>query len=131
MSGGIDVDLGALDTIAADLEGAASGLEGLAGGVPRGVDAGPMTAVVASMLSQVVTSTANVSTARTGDPEVLGRERILSARGLDDVVRRLREAETQMGSDKPSVRERAMRRYERADAESSAGMDRIRQVMEP
>src|SRR5206468_3642662 len=31
---------------------------------------------------------------RTGDLEVLARERILAARGLDDVVRRLREAET-------------------------------------
>ena len=30
---------------------------------------------------------------RTGDPEVLAVHRILSARGLDDVVRRLREAE--------------------------------------
>ena len=58
---------------------------------------------------------------RTGDPEVLARERILSARGLDDVVRRLRQAETEMGSEKPSVRERAMRRYERADAELHAG----------
>ncbi|MBF4767951.1 ABC-F family ATP-binding cassette domain-containing protein [Nocardioides agariphilus] len=58
---------------------------------------------------------------RTGDPEVLARERILSARGLDDVVRRLRQSETEMGSDDPSVRERAMRRYERADAELHAG----------
>ncbi len=58
---------------------------------------------------------------RTGDPDVLGRERILSARGLDDVVRRLRAAEEEMGSDKPSVRERAMRRYERADADLHAG----------
>jgi ATPase subunit of ABC transporter with duplicated ATPase domains len=58
---------------------------------------------------------------RTGDPEVLARERILSARGLDDVVRRLRQAETEMGSDVPSVRERAMRRYERADADLHAG----------
>ena len=31
------------------------------------------------------------------------------------------QAETEMGSDKPSVRERAMRRYERADAELHAG----------
>ena len=98
MSGGIDVDLDALDTIAADLEGAASGLEGLAGGVPRGVDAGAMTAVVASMLSQVVTSAGNVSTAFTG-----AAADVRLARGY----------------------------YERADAESSAGMDRIRQVMEP
>ncbi len=58
---------------------------------------------------------------RTGDPDLLSRERILSARGLDDVVRRLRQAEQEMGSDKPSVRERAMRRYERADAELHAG----------
>jgi ATPase subunit of ABC transporter with duplicated ATPase domains len=58
---------------------------------------------------------------RTGDPDVLARERILSARGLDDVVRRLRQAEAEMGSDDPAVRERAMRRYERADAELHAG----------
>ncbi|WP_372734350.1 ABC-F family ATP-binding cassette domain-containing protein [Nocardioides sp.] len=58
---------------------------------------------------------------RTGDPTVLGRERILSARGLDDVVRRLRAAEVEMGSDDPDTRDRAMRRYERADAELHAG----------
>jgi ATPase subunit of ABC transporter with duplicated ATPase domains len=58
---------------------------------------------------------------RIGDPEVLARDRILSARGLDTVVRRLRESETQMASDDPAVRERAMRRYERADAELHAG----------
>ncbi len=58
---------------------------------------------------------------RSGDPEQLARERILSARGLDDVVRRLRKAELQMGSDDPAVRERAMRRYERADTELHAG----------
>jgi ATPase subunit of ABC transporter with duplicated ATPase domains len=58
---------------------------------------------------------------RTGDPDVLARERILSARGLADVVRRLRSAETEMGSDDEKVRERAMRRYERADAELHAG----------
>src|SRR3954471_16113928 len=38
---------------------------------------------------------------RTGDPEVLALHRILSARGLDDVVRRLREAEHEMASDDP------------------------------
>src|SRR5688500_6224200 len=58
---------------------------------------------------------------RTGDPTVLARERILSARGLDDVVRRLRAAEDEMGSDDPEVRDRAMRRYERADADLHAG----------
>jgi len=58
---------------------------------------------------------------RTGDPEVLARERILAARGLDDVVRRLRRAEAEMGSEDASLRERAMRRYERADADLHAG----------
>ena len=58
---------------------------------------------------------------RTGDPDVPARERILSARGLDDVVRRLREAETAMASDDPEAQDRAMRRYERADAELHAG----------
>ncbi len=58
---------------------------------------------------------------RIGDPEVLARDRILSARGLDDVVRRLRQAEDEMASDDPAVRERAMLRYERADAQLHAG----------
>ncbi len=58
---------------------------------------------------------------RTGDPEVLALHRILSARGLDDVVRRLREAEDEMGSDDPAVRDRGMRRYEKADAALHAG----------
>ena len=56
-----------------------------------------------------------------GDPEVLARDRILSARGLDDVVRRLREAEVLMGDSDPDVAERAMKRYARADAELHAG----------
>ena len=72
-----------------------------------------------------VTSTGSVGylpqDPRTGDPEVPVRERILSARGLDSVVRRLRAAETEMGSDEPAVRERAMKRYERADADLHAG----------
>jgi len=58
---------------------------------------------------------------RIGDPEMLARERILSARGLDEVVRRLRRAEEQMGSDDPTVREKGMRRYARADADLHAG----------
>ncbi len=53
---------------------------------------------------------------RIGDPEVLARDRILAARGLDVVVRRLREAEVEMGSDLPATRDRGMRRYESADA---------------
>lgn len=58
---------------------------------------------------------------RSGDPEQLARDRILSARGLDDVVRRLRQAEIDMGSTDADVAERAMRRYSRADTEMHAG----------
>jgi len=57
---------------------------------------------------------------RTGDPEVLAKDRILSARGLDTVVQKLRRAEEEMGSDDPTVRDRAMRRYSRADDEMHA-----------
>ena len=58
---------------------------------------------------------------RTDDPEVLAKARILSARGLDDVVRRLRAAEEDMASEDPTRGEKGMRRYERADAELHAG----------
>jgi len=58
---------------------------------------------------------------RTGDLEVCARERILSARGLDEVVRRLRAAEHEMSSSDEDQRERGMRRYSRADAELHAG----------
>ena len=58
---------------------------------------------------------------RIGNPEVLARDRILSARGLDDVVRRMREAEHEMASADAAVSERAMRRYTRADTELHAG----------
>src|SRR5215204_6465123 len=51
---------------------------------------------------------------RTGDLDVLARDRILSARGLDEVVRRMRSAEKSM------VRAKGMRRYERAEAELHA-----------
>jgi ATPase subunit of ABC transporter with duplicated ATPase domains len=58
---------------------------------------------------------------RTGDLDMPVRERILSARGLDDVVRRLRSAELEMASDDPAVRDRGMRRYSAADTELHAG----------
>jgi ATPase subunit of ABC transporter with duplicated ATPase domains len=57
---------------------------------------------------------------RTGDLHVLARDRILSARGLDDVVRRLRKAEHEMGSDDDAARDQAMKRYAQADAELHA-----------
>jgi ATPase subunit of ABC transporter with duplicated ATPase domains len=58
---------------------------------------------------------------RTADPEVTARDRILSARGLDEVVRRLRTAEREMGSGDADRAEKAMSRYARADAELHAG----------
>lgn len=58
---------------------------------------------------------------RTGDVTVSARDRILSARGLDETVRKLRQAEVDMGSDDPQIAEKAMNRYSRADAELHAG----------
>ncbi|CAN5807633.1 ABC-F family ATP-binding cassette domain-containing protein [soil metagenome] len=56
-----------------------------------------------------------------GDPQMSARERILSARGLDEVVRRLRAAEHEMASGDPERSDKAMRRYASADAELHAG----------
>jgi len=58
---------------------------------------------------------------RVGDPEVLVRDRILSARGLDVAVRRMREAELEMGSEDPDAREKAMKKYQRAHDQLDAG----------
>src|SRR5690606_32611315 len=51
---------------------------------------------------------------RTGDLEVTARDRVLSARGLDELVRALRACEQEMAA---SGSERAMRRYARVEAE--------------
>ena len=57
---------------------------------------------------------------RTGDLELLAKNRILSARGLDAVVERLRKAELAMGDDSTAVRDKAMESYARAEAELAA-----------
>ena len=57
---------------------------------------------------------------RTGDLEILARDRILSARGLDAIVRRRAETEARMGSDDAAVRDKAMRRYTRLEVEFEA-----------
>ncbi|MDQ1287187.1 MAG: hypothetical protein QG622_752 [Actinomycetota bacterium] len=54
---------------------------------------------------------------RTGDLEMLARDRVLSARGLDEIVRRLRETEGAMASADDARRDAAMVRYARLDAE--------------
>jgi ATPase subunit of ABC transporter with duplicated ATPase domains len=54
---------------------------------------------------------------RTGDLEQLARDRVLSARGLDAVLRRMRETEGAMASADDETRDAAMARYGRLDAE--------------
>ncbi|PPK96169.1 ATPase subunit of ABC transporter with duplicated ATPase domains [Kineococcus xinjiangensis] len=53
---------------------------------------------------------------RAGDPEMLAKDRILSARNLDEILRKLRRAEAEMGSDDERVRVKAMDRYAKLDA---------------
>ncbi|HSP60263.1 MAG TPA: ATP-binding cassette domain-containing protein, partial [Ornithinimicrobium sp.] len=57
---------------------------------------------------------------RTGDLEVLGRDRILSARGLDEVIRGMRRAEEEMAHGEGDVRDRAMARYGRLETRFTA-----------
>lgn len=57
---------------------------------------------------------------RSADPEQLVRDRILSARDLHDVIRRMRTAEKRMASADDATRDEAMRRYTRAETEFTA-----------
>ena len=57
---------------------------------------------------------------RTGDLDVLAKNRILSARGLDTVIERLNRAGIAMGDDSDEVRDKAMAAYARAEAELAA-----------
>jgi ATPase subunit of ABC transporter with duplicated ATPase domains len=57
---------------------------------------------------------------RTGDPEILAKDRILSARGLDTVLARMRRTEEEMASTDEAVQQRAMERYARTEAELTA-----------
>src|SRR3954471_24988039 len=54
---------------------------------------------------------------RTGDLDVLARDRVLSARGLDDLVRKMRENEQRIANGSGATREKAMRQYERQETE--------------
>jgi ATPase subunit of ABC transporter with duplicated ATPase domains len=54
---------------------------------------------------------------RTGDLDMLARDRILSARGLDTVLRGMRESEERMASGQGDIRDRAMKKYERQETE--------------
>jgi ATPase subunit of ABC transporter with duplicated ATPase domains len=57
---------------------------------------------------------------RSGNPEEIARDRILSARGLHDVVRRMQESSMGMGTDDLDERDRLISRYARAEAEFEA-----------
>ncbi len=55
---------------------------------------------------------------RTGDLDVMTRDRILSARGLDQIIKRLRRYELAMAeATQDEARDQAMRSYTRAEAE--------------
>ena len=54
---------------------------------------------------------------RTPDMDQLGRDRILSARGLDKVSAQLKKCQDEMASDDPKVSSKAMNRYDRLEAE--------------
>ncbi|MCU6482087.1 MULTISPECIES: ABC-F family ATP-binding cassette domain-containing protein [Arthrobacter] len=58
---------------------------------------------------------------RTPDMEQLARDRILAARDLDKVITKLRAAEADMASENNSVRDKAMRRYDKLENEFLAG----------
>lgn len=57
---------------------------------------------------------------RDGDLDAIVRDRILSARGLDSVLRRMRSTTEAMADGTDAEREQAMERYARAEAEHSA-----------
>ena len=57
---------------------------------------------------------------RSGDPDEIARDRILSARGLHAVVRRMHEASVAMATEDDEERERIIARYARAEAEFGA-----------
>ncbi|WP_448060392.1 ABC-F family ATP-binding cassette domain-containing protein [Cellulomonas hominis] len=57
---------------------------------------------------------------RTGDLSMLAMDRVLSARGLDETVRAMREAEGAMASADDATRDAAMERYSRLEARFTA-----------
>ena len=57
---------------------------------------------------------------RTGDLDVLARDRVLSARGMDAVLRHLRDAERAMADPDPARRETGLSRYAHWEAEFTA-----------
>lgn len=69
------VDRAVLTTIAAGLDSGANGLEDLAGSVPSGIDAGPMTGAIASMIAQVTDSAGTVSSSMSSSATLVRQAR--------------------------------------------------------
>jgi ATPase subunit of ABC transporter with duplicated ATPase domains len=57
---------------------------------------------------------------RTGDLQMLARDRILSARGMDSIIRDMRDTEGAMASADAETREKAMSRYSRLEEQFTA-----------
>ncbi|MFC7406919.1 ABC-F family ATP-binding cassette domain-containing protein [Georgenia alba] len=57
---------------------------------------------------------------RTGDLQVTARDRVLSARDIDQILRRIRKAEEAMSTAEGEKQQKAMERYVRLDAEFTA-----------
>ncbi len=54
---------------------------------------------------------------RTGDLDVLARDRVLSARGLDTLIKKMRMNEERIANGTGATRDKAMRQYERQETE--------------
>ena len=57
---------------------------------------------------------------RSGDPEQLARDRVLSARGIEAMIKRIQRAEHEMSTSTGAKQQKAMERYVRLDAEFTA-----------
>ncbi|NMR20768.1 ribosomal protection-like ABC-F family protein [Cellulomonas fimi] len=57
---------------------------------------------------------------RTGDLDMIAMDRVLSARGLDDIVRAMRTTEAAMASTDDAVQETAMEKYSKLEARFTA-----------
>lgn len=88
---GFDVDTRVLGIIATSLDEGASGLENLAGTEPAAVDAGPMSAVITSMLAQILDSAGNVSAAMSTAAEAVRLSRTYYERADADAEAGLEE----------------------------------------
>ena len=94
----LGVDLGVLADMASELTAGAAHLETAADSSPSSVDAGPMTAVISAMLSQVTHSAGNVSTTMGAASEVVRTCRAYYQRADADAASTISAIQRDMGS---------------------------------